>query len=192
MDGKGKAGPAQAGKGKAGPAQAAKGKAGPVQAGKGKAGPAQAGKGKAGPVRAGSAQGRSPSAGEGGLLWLWARVDAGALRGEEAAIPDVLARALGVPALGLRTFSSRYGPIVVGNDGARTLRGSVRAVALASGARDGDTLMLGFSTHGNAVAVEVHRGGADPSVAAPDSARQCPAPPHLPRHRQAPMTERRV
>ena len=89
-----------------------------------------------------------------GRLWLWVRVDAEVLRGAEAVVPSVLVEGLGVASPARRTFSSRYGPIVLAHDGPQPVRGSVRAVALAAGARDGDTLLLGFSACGD-VAVEV-------------------------------------
>ncbi len=87
-------------------------------------------------------------------LWLWVRVDAQVLRGAEAPVPASLADGLGVTVPSRRVFSSRYGPVVVVHEGSHPVRGSVRALALAAGARIGDTLLLGFSKRGD-VAVEV-------------------------------------
>jgi hypothetical protein len=96
-------------------------------------------------------------------LWLWVRVDADVLRGGEAVVPAPLVEGLGLAPGCRRTFSSRYGPIALAHDGPHT-RGSVRPVALAAGARDGDTLLLGFSPAGDAV-VDIRRaqGHADES-----------------------------
>jgi hypothetical protein len=98
-------------------------------------------------------------------LWLWVRVDAEVLRGAEAVVPGALVESLGVAMAARRTFSSRFGPIVLAHEGAQPVRGSVRAVALAAGARDDDTLLLGFSVEGDVV-VEVRRAASQ--TAAPD------------------------
>ncbi len=90
-------------------------------------------------------------------LWLWVRVDEEVLRGSEAAVPAALVEGLGLAPLARRTFSSRWGPVTLGHDGAQPTRGSVRAIALAAGANPDDTLLLGFSGAGE-VAVEVRRG----------------------------------
>jgi hypothetical protein len=90
-----------------------------------------------------------------GRLWLWIRVDADVLRGAEAVVPAALVEGLGLGSGCRCTFSSRYGPIGLAHDSPHT-RGSVRPVALAAGAREGDTLLLGFSAAGD-VAVDVRR-----------------------------------
>lgn len=92
-------------------------------------------------------------------LWLWIKVDDEALRGSEADVPVALVEALGLEPPTRRTFSSRWGPVVLAHDGTRPTRGSVRAVALATGARRDDTLLLGFSDNGD-VAVEVRPASA--------------------------------
>lgn len=89
-------------------------------------------------------------------LSLWVRVDADVLHGSEAAVPVALVEGLGLARLGRRTFSSRWGPVALAYDDPHPTRGSVRAVALAAGARLGDTLLLGFSAQGD-VDVEVRR-----------------------------------
>lgn len=107
-----------------------------------------------------------------GRLCLWVRVDADVLRGAEAVVPGALVEGLGMTAACRRTFSSRYGPILLTSDGPQPTRGSLRAVAMAAGARPGDTVLLGFSPDGD-VNVEVccNTGpiGAAGSTASPSS-----------------------
>jgi hypothetical protein len=91
-------------------------------------------------------------------LWLWVRMDAEVLRGSEAAVPVALVQGLGLAPMTRRTFSSRWGPVTLAYDGPQPARGSVRAVALAVGARPDDTLLLGFSASAHDVAVELRRG----------------------------------
>lgn len=90
-------------------------------------------------------------------LWLWVKIDEEALRGSEAAVPVALVEGLGLAPLTRRTFSSRWGPVALAHEGPHPTRGSVRAVALAAGARPDDTLLLGFSATGDVV-IEVRRG----------------------------------
>ncbi|MGC8626016.1 MAG: hypothetical protein ACP5VR_00430 [Acidimicrobiales bacterium] len=92
-----------------------------------------------------------------GRLWLWARVDADVLRGSEAPVPLALVEGLGVAPLARRTFSSRWGPLTLANEAPQPVRGPLRAVALATGARPGDTLLLGFSPRGD-LEVDLRRG----------------------------------
>jgi hypothetical protein len=102
-------------------------------------------------------------------LWLWVRVDAEVLRGSEAAVPVALVEGLGLAPLARRTFSSRWGPVMLAYDAPQPKRGPVRVVALAAGARPEDTLLLGFSPGGN-LDVEVRHGsGQVPGLE--DSAR---------------------
>jgi hypothetical protein len=104
---------------------------------------------------------KGPGAGEStspARLWLWVRVDADVLRGCDAAVPVALVQGLGLTPLTRRTFSSRWGPVTLGYDSPQPTRGSVRAVALAAGARADDTLLLGFSQASHDVDVEVRRG----------------------------------
>lgn len=89
--------------------------------------------------------------------WLWVRVDEDVLHGCAAEVPSGLVERLGLVPPARRTFSSRWGPVTLAHDGPHPTRGSVRAVALAAGARHGDTLLLGFAAEGD-VAVEVRRG----------------------------------
>jgi hypothetical protein len=114
---------------------------------------------------AGQGQLPEPVGGESGKrLWLWVRVDAEVLRGSEAAVPVALVEGLGLAPLAWRTFSSRWGPVTLAYDAPQPKRGPVRAVALASGARPDDTLLLGFSPRGN-LDVEVRHGsGQVPGV----------------------------
>jgi hypothetical protein len=116
--------------------------------------------------RVGVPAGEAPGGPE--RLWLWVRVDSEVLRGSEAAVPVALVEGLGLAPLTRRTFSSRWGPVTLAHEHQPT-RGSVRAVALAAGARRGDTLLLGFSAAGD-VAVEV-RHGAQSELAQSDLAQ---------------------
>ncbi|MDQ2729113.1 MAG: hypothetical protein M3Y91_14925, partial [Actinomycetota bacterium] len=112
-----------------------------------------------------------------GRLWLWVRVDAEVLCGGEAVVPGALTAGLGMTAPTRRTFSSRYGPIVLACDGPQPTRGSLRAVAMAAGARVGHTVLLGFSEGGDVhVDVRCATGPMD-SAAAKDS--PSPLVPHL-------------
>ncbi len=113
------------------------------------------------PPRAGMAKSPAPKDKDrshhvGERLWLWMRIDDEVLRGTEAEVPAALVDGLGVTAGTRRTFSSRYGPVVLSHDGSRPVRGSVRAVTLAAGGCEGNTLLLGFSPGGELV-VEVSR-----------------------------------
>jgi hypothetical protein len=94
-------------------------------------------------------------------VWLAVPVDEEALRGAEAREPAPLAEGLELAPNTLRIYSSRWGPVSLAHDGSHLVRGSVRAVALASGARGGDTLLLGFSPAGDLL-VEVRPGRQAP------------------------------
>jgi hypothetical protein len=98
-------------------------------------------------------------------LWLWMKIDEEALRGSEADVPIALVEGLGIGPLARRTFSSRWGPVTLAYEGTHPTRGSVRAVALAAGARLDDTILLGFSPGGDVV-VEI-RPATVPAEAAP-------------------------
>jgi hypothetical protein len=91
-----------------------------------------------------------------GRLWLWVRVDGDVLRGLDAVVPTGLMEGLGVGVGQRRAFTSRYGPIVLAYDGPQPIRGAIRAVTLAAGCYEGDTLLLGFSEAGDVV-VEFRR-----------------------------------
>ncbi|MGH9086974.1 MAG: hypothetical protein ACRDYZ_02525 [Acidimicrobiales bacterium] len=99
-------------------------------------------------------------------LWLWVRVDADVLAGAEGVVPSALAEKLGVVSPARHTFSSRYGPITLVHEGVQPVRGSLRAVAMAAGARVGDTLMLGFSGAAD-VTVDVRRAGGQGGASEP-------------------------
>ncbi len=99
--------------------------------------------------------------GEAQRIWLAVPIDRQALRGAEGAAPAALADGLGLRPNSLRVYASRWGPVSLAHQGSHLVRGSVRAVALASGARGGDTLMLGFSLAGDLL-VEVHSGEVAP------------------------------
>ena len=117
------------------------------------------------PIRPVRRAGRSGGDPAGARVWLRVVVDAEALRGGDADIPTGLIDGLGLGPPFRRSFSSRWGPVVLAWEGTGPRRGSLRAVALALGARPGDTLLLGFAPAGD-LAVELHRGNG-PSTAAP-------------------------
>jgi hypothetical protein len=85
------------------------------------------------------------------------QIEADLAAGGRAAVPAALVDGVGLAPLARRTFSSRWGPVTLARDGPQPSRCSIRAVALAAGARPKDTLLLGFSAAGD-VAVEVRRG----------------------------------
>jgi hypothetical protein len=106
-------------------------------------------------------------------LWLTASVDGDLLRGGESSVPDGFVRALGIGWRQRRTFSSRYGPVTLANDGTEPSRGSLRPIAMAAGAGPGDVLELGFAPEGDVV-VEVRAQAAvassDPRTTGPHRA----------------------
>ncbi|MGH9055631.1 MAG: hypothetical protein ACRDYY_07180 [Acidimicrobiales bacterium] len=108
------------------------------------------------PRRASGSTAPAPPPRAGSRLWLWVRVDENVLHGCEADVPVALVEGLGLVPPARRTFSSRWGPVTLAHDGLEPKRGSVRAVALAAGARAEDTLMLGFSADGE-VEVDLRR-----------------------------------
>jgi len=86
--------------------------------------------------------------------WLSAIVDDDLMRGGECSVPESIVRCLGIGWRQRRTFSSRYGPVTLTNDGAEPSRGPLRPIAMAVGAGPGDVLVLGFAAGGDVV-VEV-------------------------------------
>lgn len=86
------------------------------------------------------------------------KVDEETLLGAEAGVPVGLVEGLGLEPPSRRTFSSRWGPVILAYDGKKPTRGSVRAVALVAGARLDDILLMGFSVGGD-VSVEVRPAG---------------------------------
>ncbi len=103
---------------------------------------------------------QEPGAGGIDRMWLWVRVDADVLRGCEAVVPVALMEGLGLAPLTRCTFSSRWGPVALAYDRTQPTRGSVRAIALAAGARSDDILLLGFSGPSRDVVVQVRHGSA--------------------------------
>ncbi len=95
-------------------------------------------------------------------VWWSARVDSDLLRGDESSVPDGIVRALGIGLRQRRTFSSRYGPVTLANDGTEPSRGSLRPIAMAAGASPGDVLALGFTAEGDVLV----------AVRAPDSSHE--------------------
>jgi hypothetical protein len=108
-------------------------------------------------------------------VWLTATVDHDLMRGSESSVPDGIVRGLGIGWRQRRTFSSRYGPVTLANDGTEPSRGPLRPIAMATGAGPGDVLVLGFAPDGDVV-VEVRAAelvaraavnGSDPETAGP-------------------------
>ena len=116
----------------------------------------------AGSDRAGRREQTAPAAQTapaGERQWLAVPVDHDVLRGSEGPVPVTLVDDLGMARRTRRTFSSRFGPVALSYDAPDPARGSVRAVALATGAQAGDTLVLGFAKAGDVI-VEVRRAAA--------------------------------
>jgi hypothetical protein len=109
-------------------------------------------------------------------------VDAEVLRGEESPVSDGLVCALGLGLQQRRTFSSRFGPVMLANDGAEPSRGPLRPVAMGTGAGLGDVLVLGFAPEGDVV-VEVRRAPrpdvSSPVLGPPELAECGPLPDHM-------------
>ncbi|MBK5221367.1 MAG: hypothetical protein JJE52_00515 [Acidimicrobiia bacterium] len=99
-----------------------------------------------------------------GHWWLRVSIDADALTGADAVVTDDLVAALGIEAGSRRSFSTRYGPLVLANDGAAPSRGSVRPVALAAGASVGGYLLLGFLPDTTDALVRVEMPAPQPSL----------------------------
>ncbi|MGH9292660.1 MAG: hypothetical protein ACRDZ6_07785 [Acidimicrobiales bacterium] len=89
------------------------------------------------PALARTDQAGSPAAASDDRIWFAVDVDSGVLAGSESAAPEALIRALGVGWRQRRTFSSRYGPVTVANDGPEPSHSSLRPLAFGAGARRG-------------------------------------------------------
>lgn len=100
------------------------------------------------------ADGEPEALGQPGTAGLEVPVDDDLLRGGEAPVPPSLVEALGIGYRQRRTFASRYGPVALANDGQGAVRGPLRPVALAAGARRGDVMLLRFE-HGGSVSVDI-------------------------------------
>ena len=81
-----------------------------------------------------------------GRWWLRVPVDAAVLRGACVPVPPALLDAVRLPSSHRRTFTSRYGPVALVDEGAVPACGPLRHVALACGAGCGDELWLGFDS----------------------------------------------
>lgn len=92
---------------------------------------------------------------ETGRSQLRIKVDAGVLRGTSEPIPFSVVEALGLRSGGRRTFTTRFGPVALNHKAAQPTRGSVRPVALAVGAREGDALLLEFDAATGDASVEL-------------------------------------
>lgn len=95
-----------------------------------------------------------------GRCWLRVVVENDVLAGAAGRVPVGLVDCLAVRSGVRRPFSTRYGPVVLTNDRSGPARGSLRAIALATGAVAGDTLVLCFSPPDDLAAVELTRATA--------------------------------
>lgn len=95
-----------------------------------------------------------------GRWWLQVPIEDHVLAGAGAPVPAGLVECLGVPLRARRSFSTRYGPVMLTHDVAGPARGSLRPVALATGAAVGDALVLHFDPDDGTAAVEVVRATA--------------------------------
>ncbi len=95
------------------------------------------------------------AAGRRGRSRLRIEVDAAVLRGRIDPVPLAVVEALGVPCGGRRTFTTRFGPVALSHAATQPTRGSMRPVALAVGARAGDTLVLEFDAATGDASVEL-------------------------------------
>jgi hypothetical protein len=92
-----------------------------------------------------------------GRWWLRVPVDAGVLGGN-LPLSDELLGVASVRPDHRRTFTSRYGPVTIIDEGPSPGLGPLRHVALACGAQPGDELWLGFGPAGD---VSIRRRDAD-------------------------------
>jgi len=85
------------------------------------------------------------SAPDGSALRLELAVDDDVLIGAEGSLPVTLAHALGLRPGRVSRFATRFGPLALSYDGERAIRGSVRPIALASGAVAGSMLIFSLT-----------------------------------------------
>jgi hypothetical protein len=83
-----------------------------------------------------------------GRLWLKVPIDRELISGAHVVVPRDLVDALGVGVHHRQTFAGRFGPVTLANEPPEPILVSLRAIALAAGAATGDTLTLGFGSHG--------------------------------------------
>ncbi|MGH9188749.1 MAG: hypothetical protein ACRD0Q_01740 [Acidimicrobiales bacterium] len=91
----------------------------------------------------------------GGRSRLHIEVDAAVLRGAADAVPLSVVDALGLPCGGQRTFTTRFGPVALNHKAVQPTRGSVRPIALAAGATEGDLLLFEFDASTGGASVEL-------------------------------------
>jgi hypothetical protein len=77
------------------------------------------------------------------------------LRGASEPVPLHVVEALGLPCGGRRTFTTRFGPVALSHKATQPIRGSMRPVALAAGATEGDALLLEFDAATGDASVEL-------------------------------------
>ncbi len=90
-----------------------------------------------------------------GRSQLRVEVDAAVLRGASEPVPLHVVEALGLPCGGRRTFTTRFGPVALTHKATQPIRGSMRPVALAAGAAEGDSLLLEFDAATGDASVEL-------------------------------------
>ena len=89
-----------------------------------------------------------------GRSQLRVEVDGDVLRGASEPVPLAVVEALGLSCGSRRTFTTRFGPVVLSHTATQATRGSVRPVALALGATAGDVLLLEFDAATGVASVE--------------------------------------
>jgi hypothetical protein len=85
-------------------------------------------------------------------------VDDEVLIGAEGNLPVTLAHALGLRPGRVSRFATRFGPLALSYDGERASRGSVRPIALASGAVAGSMLVFSLTPGRDRAEVELVAG----------------------------------
>lgn len=95
-----------------------------------------------------------------GRWWLRVVVEKDVLAGVGGPVPPGLVDCLGVRSGARRPFSTRYGPVMLTHAAGGPARGSLRPVALATGAVAGDALVLRFSPSDDVAVVELVRATA--------------------------------
>jgi len=90
-----------------------------------------------------------------GRSQLRVEVDTDVLRGATDPVPFSVVEALGLPCGGRRTFTTRFGPVALNHRATEPIRGSIRPIALAMGATEGDVLLLEFDAATGDASVEL-------------------------------------
>lgn len=95
-----------------------------------------------------------------GRWWLQVLVGEDVLAGSGGPVPAGLVDGVGLRPGARRSFSTRYGPVMLTQAASGPARGSLRPVALATGAAAGDVLVLRFRPSDGVASVELVRAAA--------------------------------